>query len=63
MTQAELARQMKRPPQTINEIVKGKKILTAATAIQLEKVLQVPAYVWLELEAEYRLALARRVQC
>ncbi len=36
MTQRELARRMGRPPQAINEIVKGKKELTQETALELE---------------------------
>ena len=59
MSQTELARQMGRPPQAINEIIKGKKQITAETAIQLEKVFAVDARTWLNLESSYRLALAR----
>lgn len=60
MPQADLARRMGRPAQAINEIVKGAKLLTPETALQLERVVGVPAHVWLGLEAEYRLALARQ---
>src|SRR6266849_10659264 len=54
LSQAELARRMGRPAQAINEIVRGTKEITAETAIQLERVLGVPAHVWLGLEAEYQ---------
>jgi HTH-type transcriptional regulator / antitoxin HigA len=54
LTQAELARRMGRPAQAINEIVRGTKEITAETAIQLERVVSVPANIWLGLEAEYR---------
>ena len=60
VTQAELARRMGRPAQAINEIVRGTKAITAETAIQLERVLGVPAHIWLGLEGEYQHAKARR---
>lgn len=60
MAQAELARRMDRPIQAINEIVVGKKSITAETALQLENVTGVPANIWTGLEAEYRLVLARQ---
>jgi len=54
MTQAELARRMDRPAQMINEIIKEKKEITPQTALELERVLGTPAYVWLNLERDYR---------
>ncbi len=62
LTQAELARRMGRPSQAINEIVKGEKSITPETAIQLEKVVGVPAYIWSSLEAEYRLIRASQIE-
>lgn len=59
LTQAELARRMGRPAQAINEIVRGTKEITAETAIQLERVVGVPAHIWLGLEAEYQHTKAR----
>jgi HTH-type transcriptional regulator/antitoxin HigA len=59
LSQAELARRMGRPAQAINEIVRGSKEITAETAIQLERVLGVPAHIWLGLEAEYQHTKAR----
>ena len=59
MSQAELARRAKRPVQAINEIVRGKKEITAETALALEAVLGVPAHVWMRLESDYRLTAAR----
>ncbi|MGZ5442194.1 MAG: HigA family addiction module antitoxin [Thermoanaerobaculia bacterium] len=59
MTQAELARRANRPIKTINEIVQGKAEITADTAIQLERVLSVPASFWQNLERNYRESLAR----
>lgn len=60
MTQKELALRMGRPVQSINEIIRGKRALTAATALDLERVLGVEAGLWVRLEGDYRLALARR---
>lgn len=60
VSQAELARRMQRPAPAINEIVHGRKEITAETAIQLERSLGVPAHVWLGLEAEYRHTKARQ---
>ena len=60
MSQRELAAKMGRPQQAINEIIRGKKALTAETSVELERVLGIPAYLWLRMEARYRLALARR---
>ena len=60
MSQAELARRMGRPPQAINEIIKGTKALTPETALQLEQVVGVGAHIWLGLESEYRLVLAEQ---
>ena len=59
ISQAELARRMGRPPQAINEIIKGEKMITSETALQLEQVLAVPAHIWTGLEAEYQLVKAR----
>ncbi|MCH7746437.1 MAG: HigA family addiction module antidote protein, partial [Chloroflexi bacterium] len=59
MTQQELAMRTGRPAQVINEIVRGKKAITYETAIELEKVLGIPAHVWVNLEATYHLTQAR----
>ena len=59
MTQSELARRMGRPIQVINAIVTGKKSITAETALQIEKALDIPAEFWLNLEATYQLGRVR----
>jgi addiction module HigA family antidote len=43
MSQAELAARTGRPLKTINEIIKGKAAITTDTALQLERVLGIPA--------------------
>ncbi len=62
MTQVALARAMGRPLQSVNAIIRGKKSITADTALQLERVLGIDAEIWLNLEARYQLTLARRLQ-
>lgn len=59
MSQAELAQRMGRPVKTINEIVNGKAAITPETALQLEKVVGVPASFWNNAERNYREILAR----
>src|SRR5437867_2919060 len=61
LTQAELARRAGRPVQAISEILQGKKEITPETALELERVLGVPAHVWIRLEADYRIVKARLV--
>ncbi len=56
LSQKELARRMGRPSNTINEIIRGKKAITAETALQLEEVMpEIPARFWLNLEIDYQL--------
>jgi addiction module HigA family antidote len=59
MSQTELAERVGISDKTINRIIKGIDPVTHATALALEKVLQVPAGFWLKLESNYREHLAR----
>lgn len=59
MSQAELAQRTGRPKKTINEIISGKAAITADTALQLERVLGIPASFWNNLERNYQETLAR----
>jgi addiction module HigA family antidote len=59
LTRAELARRADRPVQAISEIILGKKEITPETALEFERVLGVPAHVWVRLEADYRTVKAR----
>jgi len=59
MTKNELAQRMNRPAPKLSAIFTGDKAITPDTALQLEKVVGVPAHIWTGLEAEYRLTLAR----
>ncbi len=59
LSQKELARRTGRPPNAINEIINGKKAITAETALQLEAVMpELPARFWLNLETDYQLTKA-----
>ena len=62
MSQAELARRMGRPPNKVNQIIQGKKAITADTALELESVLGLPASFWLNREQNYQLALSAQAQ-
>lgn len=54
MTQLELSQRMGRPAKTINEIINGKTAITPETALQLERVLGVPAHFWRNREEQYQ---------
>ena len=56
----ELARRCGRSAKLIVEILSGKAPVEPETALQFEKVTTVDATIWLNLEAEYRLHLARQ---
>jgi HTH-type transcriptional regulator/antitoxin HigA len=58
--QRELAHRLGRPVQAVNEIIAGKKEITEDTALELERVLEVPAQFWLAREAQYREYMARQ---
>jgi HTH-type transcriptional regulator/antitoxin HigA len=61
MTQRQLASKIGRPPQAVNELVRGKKAITADTALALEDALEgISAKFWLNLQADYDLTLARQ---
>ncbi len=65
MTQVELAQRTGLSAKTVNLIIKGKQAITPETALQFERVLGVPARLWMNLEAghqEDKARLARRAQ-
>ena len=59
-TPAHLAELMGRPLRPINEIINGKKAITAETAIALGDAFGTSAEYWLNLEIAFRLHIARR---
>ena len=54
MSQAELAERTGKSLKTINEIIKGKAPITPETALQLERVLGVPAHFWNARERQFQ---------
>lgn len=61
-SQKDLAEIMGRPVQAINEIIKGSKQITASTAIELAEAFDMEPELWINLEAKYRLFLARKAK-
>lgn len=55
ISQNELARTLEVSPRRINEIVLGKRAITADTALRLETIFGKPALYWMTLQAEYDL--------
>lgn len=55
-----LARDIVVPPGRISEIVNGKRGITADTALRLARFFNVSAELWLGLQSEYDLRIARQ---
>jgi len=55
-----LARDLDVPPNRISEIVNGKRAITAGTALRLGKYFGVSPEIWLDLQSDYELRVARR---
>ena len=55
-TQADLAKILGRPLQTVNAIINGKKAVTPATAVEIAAALGTSPEFWLNLEATYALS-------
>ena len=54
-----LARDLDVPPNRISEIVNGKRTITADTALRLGKFFGVSPELWLDLQSDYDLKVAR----
>ncbi len=59
LSQNSLARRMGVPPRRINEIVLGKRSITADTAIGLAAALGTTEHYWMALQSDYELEIAR----
>ena len=55
LSQNRLAKEIGVPPRRINEIVHGKRAITADTAIRFSKFFGTTAQFWLNLQAHYEL--------
>jgi addiction module HigA family antidote len=60
ITQNKLAVSIGVPPRRINEIVHGKRGITADTAIRLAKYFGTSEELWMNLQSNYELRLERR---
>jgi len=56
----QLARDIDVPPGRISEIINGKRSITADTALRLGKYFSVSPDIWLNLQADYDMRIARR---
>ncbi|MGV8895431.1 MAG: HigA family addiction module antitoxin [Rhodoglobus sp.] len=61
ITQNKLAVSIGVPPRRINEIVHGKRGITANTAIRLARYFGTSEELWMNLQSKYELRLERRV--
>lgn len=59
MSQKELAAAMGVPASRINEVIKGKRPLSAGMALQMEKAIGIPAHILLSIQSQYELDKAR----
>ena len=60
LNQSQFAEKCLCSPRKINEIVNGKRSISADFAIVLEKVLGTTAEMWVRIQAEYDLGVARK---
>lgn len=60
LSQNRAAREMSVPPRRLNEIVHGKRRITADTALRLARYFGTSERFWLGLQADYDLEEARR---
>ncbi|MFW6327785.1 MAG: HigA family addiction module antitoxin [Bacteroidota bacterium] len=59
LNQKDLAKELGFHPSFLNEIVKGKRPVTADIAVLLEKVLEIPADYWMKFQSQYEIDKAR----
>lgn len=60
ITQNKLAVSIGVPPRRINEIVHGKRGITADTAVRLSRYFGTTAEFWMNLQSQYELRIERR---
>ncbi len=59
-SQRQFAKILGKPIQAVNEILHAKKQITPETALRIAAALGTSPDLWIDLEADYRLSLARR---
>ena len=55
-----LARDIDVPPGRISEIIRGKRAISADTALRLGKYFNISPEIWLSLQTDYEIRIARR---
>ena len=60
LNQSQLAAKCKCSPRKINEIVNAKRAISSQFALDLEKVLGTSAEMWVRMQADYDLWVARK---
>ncbi len=53
ISQYRLAKEINVPPRRVNEIIKGKRSITADTALRLAKFFNMSAQFWMNLQSRY----------
>jgi addiction module HigA family antidote len=61
LTQAKLAEQIGVSPSLINEVIKGKRAVNTELALLLEAALGIDAHMWLNLQSDYNMQVAKSV--
>jgi addiction module HigA family antidote len=59
LTQAKLAEQIGVSPSLINEVIKGKRAVNTELALLLEAALGIEAHMWLDLQSDYNMQVAK----
>ncbi|SMN15505.1 Plasmid maintenance system antidote protein [uncultured Candidatus Thioglobus sp.] len=62
LSQKQLAQRIEYSTKHIHKLLKGEAPINSDTALRLEKALDMPAYLWLNLENAYREALAQKTE-
>src|SRR5512136_1740628 len=57
-----LARDIDVPPNRISSIVRGKRAITADTALRLGKYFGISPEIWLDLQSDFELRVLRRTE-
>lgn len=59
LSQAKLAAQIGVSPSLLNEVVNGKRAVNTELALLLEAALGISAHIWLDLQSDYNLQVAK----
>lgn len=59
ITQAKLAEQIGVSPSLLNEVVNGKRAINTELALLLEAALGIAAHIWLDLQSDYNMQVAK----